>query len=69
MSHQKPMLHEDYTPIQKCLAQDMESPACAFTRLVTASVIRDGLVVGMSASHVLGRGFTPQLGHTKDHRP
>ena len=26
-----------------------------------------GLVVSLSASHVVGRGFASQLGHTKDH--
>ena len=25
------------------------------------------LVVSMSASHAVGRGFAPQPGHTKDH--
>ena len=28
---------------------------------------RDGLVVSVSASHAIGRGFAPRPGHTKDH--
>ena len=27
-----------------------------------------GLVVSVSASHAVGRGFAPQPGHIKDHR-
>ena len=38
------------------------------TRLHCVIVLRqDGLVVGMSASHVVGHGFVPWLGHTEDH--
>ena len=27
----------------------------------------NGLVISMAASHVVGHGFAPQSGHTKDH--
>ena len=30
-------------------------------------LLRDGLVVSVSASHAVGRGFASRSGHTEDH--
>ena len=38
---------------------------CYETHIISKEM--NGLVV-MSASNLVGHGFTPQLGHTKDHR-
>ena len=34
---------------------------------VTIATIINSLKVSMTASHTIGRGFTSQWGHTKDH--
>ena len=42
---------------------------CLFYNLTISKVkpCRVGLVVSVSASHTVGRGFAPMSGHTKDH--
>ena len=51
---------------QKCqnLYYTLEPP---LPYMMNLSPRQDGLVVSVSACHVVGRGFSPRLSHTKDH--